>query len=94
MSEYCITARVVKCPTLYDPDYGNVHVSGDYREGAIATYSCQEHYRISGPVTRRCEKGIWIGVVPTCIRKGFSFIWMSQKIYANFIRYRTYMPQS
>lgn len=57
------------CPSLKDIDYGSYSVVGGYYDGAIATYTCDDHYELVGKATLRCHGGIWIGVLPSCRRK-------------------------
>ena len=60
---------VIDCGDLSNPINGQV-VLQLTTKGGMATYSCNNGYRLSGSPTRTCgSDGAWIGVVPTCISK-------------------------
>ena len=62
----------VFCPSLEDPDNGNVTVPST-EFGAVATYTCiNSSFYLNGPDTRECQaNGNWSGDEPQCISKCF-----------------------
>ena len=50
------------CDELSDPTNGGVTLN----EGFIATYHCDDGYKLIGDEVRRCEDGEWTGQEPTC----------------------------
>ena len=61
----------MECPELYDPDNGEVNITGT-RIGSEATYSCDPGYQLSsGQANLTCQQvdddtADWNGVLPTC----------------------------
>ena len=61
------------CPTLSNPENGQVAVNTD-TVGGVATYACNNGYILSGVNMRICEEdsgviGQWTLQPPTCPRK-------------------------
>jgi hypothetical protein len=57
------SGTAMECPGLNSPDHGSV-----LSPGAVASYTCDPGFEISGLVTRNClAGGQWTGVPPTCI---------------------------
>ncbi len=42
-------------------------ISGTRPNGTIATYTCDDGFRLHGNATRICDTGNWTGTVPVCI---------------------------
>ena len=56
------------CPGLSAPENGSVSVSKGEDVGSIATYTCDEGFKLVGQSTRSCqENGAWDGTEPLCI---------------------------
>ena len=54
------------CPTLNDPDNGNVELSGN-TFGQIAEYTCNTGFNLIGESILMCgADGQWIGDSPVC----------------------------
>ena len=54
------------CGELSNPDNGRVEVSSN-KVGGVATYSCNDGYRLVGDDTRVCkDSGSWDGTMPSC----------------------------
>ena len=61
-----ILHSVVVCPTLSDPDNGNVELSGN-TFGQIAECTCNTGYNLIGDALLICgSEGQWIGNSPVC----------------------------
>ena len=58
----------MSCEVLTDPTGGTVSVNDTSRiPGALATYTCNAGYLLSGESERNCqESGMWSGAVPIC----------------------------
>ena len=57
------------CYELQDPVNGIVTVTKPLASEAIAIYTCDSGYELSGDQTRTCmSNGMWSGEEPTCIR--------------------------
>ena len=57
------------CPDLFDPDNGEVILSGR-SVGSLAQYSCGVGFILTGREVRVCQRsGDWNGTAPTCIRE-------------------------
>ena len=48
------------------PENGLVSTDGGFGFGQIASYSCEEGYRLVGDVTRHCTSQGWNGSLPYC----------------------------
>ena len=60
------TCESVLCPTLAIPDGGNLTTTGQMFS-SIATYSCNDGYRMNGVSIRICQpEGYWSGNAPSC----------------------------
>lgn len=65
------------CPLLPSPSNGEVRVQGYYRPDSVAKYSCQDGYKLSASVYRRCLHDFsWTGEEPKCMKYGY-FIYPS-----------------
>ncbi len=42
-------------------------ISGTRPNGTVATYTCDDGFRLDGNATRICDTGNWAGTVPVCI---------------------------
>ena len=61
--------KVIKCPDIDDPRYGDVVLSGR-KPGSKATYTCDSGFNLVGAATRKCLlNGKWSGRAPVCKRK-------------------------
>ena len=57
---------ITECANLSAPMFGSVSQSGKI-VGAIADYSCETGYQLSGSQSRSCSiTGSWTGIVPIC----------------------------
>ena len=67
---YCLLNAAITCPRLSAPKYGSVKVTGYFRPGSVAKYSCKPGFKLVGTSTRKClSNGYWSGKAPTCQRK-------------------------
>lgn len=58
---------VVSCEALPDIDNGEVDITGTVFD-SVATYSCDEDYRLDGDMQRTClSSGTWSGSEPQCL---------------------------
>ena len=47
----------------------NGHIDGNgSTSGAVYSFLCDEGYSIDGETSLRCEKGLWIGSIPVCLK--------------------------
>ena len=57
----------MSCETLPDIDNGEVDITGTVFD-SVATYSCDEDYRLDGDMQRTClSSGTWSGSEPQCM---------------------------
>lgn len=62
-------AEDVFCPSLSNPEFGEVEVTGQTPD-SIATYTCMSGFVLDGNVNRVCQRsGLWNGSDPVCNRK-------------------------
>ncbi|CAI8052865.1 CUB and sushi domain-containing protein 3 [Geodia barretti] len=60
------TCQIVECPTLNDPDNGNLKLSGN-TFGDTAEYTCNNSFNLIGESILMCgPDGQWIGDSPVC----------------------------
>lgn len=58
-----------KCEALENPNNGIVTFTTLY-EGSVATYTCDNTFKLNGQSTRTCQSGgQWSGDDPSCTRK-------------------------
>ncbi len=63
----------IECASLQPPMNGLVNNPEDTIVGSVASYTCNEGYELSGPITRSCEvTGQWTATEPVC--KGLYYI--------------------
>ncbi len=68
----------IRCEQLADPANGRVGISGDNTPGSVATYSCNQGFRLEGVTVRSCDSdGTYGGEAPVC-RGENMFVKMSQ----------------
>lgn len=59
------------CGPLGNIQYGSVNTVAGTKFGDVATYTCDNGYRLEGPVTRTCmATGNWTASEPDCIIYG------------------------
>ncbi|XP_064397067.1 CUB and sushi domain-containing protein 1-like isoform X5 [Halichondria panicea] len=59
--------EVIECPTLQNPDNGEVNIQVGINGDTTATYSCNEGYELNGNNIRNCEANLqWSGTAATC----------------------------
>ena len=59
---------IVDCDPLLPPQNGMVSFNST-TSGSLATYSCDEGFRLTGIETRTCFNGAWSNRDPTCTSK-------------------------
>lgn len=65
-----VTTTATTCPWPARPDHGSVNAQS-VRHGAIATYTCQPGFALSGAATRTCQDdNTWTDTDPTCLAVG------------------------
>ncbi|XP_064397065.1 uncharacterized protein LOC135343945 isoform X3 [Halichondria panicea] len=66
-SEIAPRCQVIECPTLQNPDNGEVNIQVGINGDTTATYSCNEGYELNGNNIRNCEASSqWSGTAATC----------------------------
>ena len=66
---YLLLHTAVDCGPLDPPMDGSVTLTGTVF-GSVATYSCNDGFRLEGEETRECQaNSLWSGRAPTCTRK-------------------------
>ena len=61
---------MIECPTLQNPDNGEVNIQVGINGDTTATYSCNEGYELNGNNIRNCEANSqWSGTAATCESK-------------------------
>ncbi|XP_064624477.1 CUB and sushi domain-containing protein 3-like [Lineus longissimus] len=57
----------ILCPPPPVPAYGTMSLTNGYRVNSNATYTCNDGFKLSGGIHRRCLKsGLWSGKTPSC----------------------------
>ena len=63
------------CYVLQDPANGNITVTKPLASQAIAIYTCDSGYQLSGYHARTCMSNrMWSGEEPTCLRMKNTFV--------------------
>lgn len=61
------------CPDPTVPSHGRINITAP-SVGGVATYSCEEGYRLMGTATRTClTSAQWSGSPPSCIGKKLEY---------------------
>ncbi|KAI8514494.1 Sushi, von Willebrand factor type A, EGF and pentraxin [Branchiostoma belcheri] len=55
-------------PTLQAEEHATSSGS-DHRNGDVVSFSCEEGYILTGPVSIECQHGAWSAQPPTCVKK-------------------------
>ncbi|XP_078685560.1 sushi, von Willebrand factor type A, EGF and pentraxin domain-containing protein 1-like [Branchiostoma floridae x Branchiostoma belcheri] len=58
----------VTCPVLEVQEHATSSGS-DHRNGDVVSFSCEEGYFLTGPVSIECQHGAWSAQPPTCVKK-------------------------
>ncbi len=59
--------RISCTPLPVNPTNGTVSLSQGSFYGSVATYTCNQGYRLQGGATRTCDELGWSGSAPTCV---------------------------
>ena len=68
MIQTCFYIGFIACPDLPKPDYGHKFVADRFPKGNVATFGCDDHYKLKGRFNRVCDlkTGRWSGEQPSC----------------------------
>ena len=71
LTDFCSLYTVIMCPTLSNPENGQVLVK-THTVGGVATYNCNNGFTLTGAEQRMCVQngvgGSWTAKQPTCGR--------------------------